>query len=356
VLVLAAAGLLLAVGVAPGGGTRADAQVPGPQVATLAGSGEDGVQDGPGRTAQFAAPVGIAVDGAGAAYVVDGDRVRRVSPTGEVLTVAGAEEPGFADGPAAAARFSGPRGIAVDRGGTAYIADTGNHRIRTLSPQGVVATLAGSGAPGLADGPGGQAQFNEPHAVAVDPAGVVYVLDTLNYRIRRIGSGGVVSTLAGGGDTGPDSGGYADGPGGTARFAFATGLAVDVASTVYVADTYNARIRAVSADGAVRTVAGSGEDGAADGPADVAQFSDPAAVAVDGFGTLYVADLNNRIRAIAADGAVRTVAGTGEGGFADGPGGAAQFDEPRGVAVDAAGVVYIADTGNRRIRRLSPST
>lgn len=337
-------------------GSRGDAagQASSAQVITLAGSGEAGVVDGASGTAQFAQPVGIAADSAGIVYVVDADRIRRVTPTGEVLTIAGSEEPGFADGPAATARFRSPKGIAVDRAGTLYIADRGNHRIRTLSPQGVVATLAGTGTPGFADGPGDQAQFNEPHDVAIDGAGTVYVLDTFNYRVRRISPEGVVSTLAGGGDMGPDNGDYADGPATDARFSYATGLTVDAAGTVYVADSYNARIRAVSPNGDVRTVAGSGEDGGADGPAALAQFSDPTGVAVDGAGNLYVVDKSNRIRRIAAGGDVTTVAGSGVQGFADGPAEAAQFDQPAGVAVDAAGAVYIADTGNRRIRILLP--
>jgi sugar lactone lactonase YvrE len=346
--------LLLAYAVAGSGGPTA-AQPVGPQVTTLAGSGATGVVDGPAATAQFDYPVGLAVDGAGVAYVVDGNRIRRVSPSGAVLSLAGGEEAGFVDGPAADARFSSPRGIAVDQAGTLYIADRDNHRIRTLSPQGLVATLAGSGTPGFADGPGKQAQFNEPHDVAVDAAGTVYVLDTFNYRIRRISLAGVVSTLAGGGEVGPDQGDFADGPAAVARFAFATGIAVDAAGTVYVADTYNARIRAVAPSGEVRTVAGTGEDGGADGPADQAQFSDPAALAVDGMGQLYVVDKSNRLRLISPTGQVTTLAGSGARGFADGPAGAAQFDEPAGVAVGATGTVYIADTGNRRIRLLLPA-
>lgn len=330
------------------------AQVPGAQVATLAGSGEVGMADGPGATARFAYPAGIAVDEAGVAYVADEDGIRRVSPTGEVRTLAGTGEPGFVDGPTAAARFRRPQGVAVDRAGILYIADTGNHRIRTLSPQGVVRTLAGTGVPGYADGPGDQAQFNEPYAVAVDADGTVYVLDTLNYRVRRISLEGDVTTFAGGGEVGPDQGGYADGSAAIARFAYATGLAIDAAGTVYVADTYNARIRAVAPTGEVRTVAGSGEDGDADGPANRAQFSDPAAIAVDGSGTLYVVDKTQRLRQITPDGRVTTLAGSGQQGFADGPAELAQFDEPHGVAVGTDGRVYIADTGNRRIRLLLP--
>jgi sugar lactone lactonase YvrE len=340
---------------ARGAGTSVDAHAAGTRVETLAGGDEPGDADGQGMVARFNSPAGIAVDGAGVAFVVDGNRVRRVSLTGEVLTIAGSVEPGFADGPAATARFNGPQGIAVDTSGTLYVADSGNHRIRVLSPQGDVMTLAGSGSPGLADGPGAQAQFNSPYDVAVDRAGTVYVADTLNYRIRRIAPDGTVTTLAGGGPVGEGEGDYADGPGDAARFAFATGIAVDEAGTVYVADTYNARIRAISPAGEVTTIAGSGEDGGTDGPAALARFSDPAAVAVDGSGTLYVVDKSNRIRMIAAGGDVSTLAGGGEQGFADGPAATSEFNAPEGVAVGANGDVYIADAGNYRIRVVTGS-
>jgi sugar lactone lactonase YvrE len=346
--------VLLAATWSSGSSVRATAALQGAQVMTLAGSGEVGFSDGTGGSARFAYPAGIAVDAAGVAYVVDGNRIRRVSATGDVRTLAGTEEAGFADGPAAAARFDSPQGIAVDATGTLYIADRSNHRIRTLSPRGVVATLAGSGTPGLADGPGDTAQFNEPYDVAVDTAGVVYVADALNHRIRRINPQGVVTTLAGGADAGEDAGGYADGPATVARFSYPTGLAVDATGIVYVADTYNARIRAVSPQGVVRTVAGPGEDGGVDGPAALASFSDPAAIAVAGSGNLYVLDKSNRVRLISTRGEVTSLAGSGEQGFADGFAETAQFDQASGIAVSAAGTVYVADTGNLRIRIVLP--
>jgi sugar lactone lactonase YvrE len=347
--------VLVAAGGAAGRWTLTAAQAPSAQVMTLAGSGEAGTDDGPATAARFGYPAGIAVDEAGAVYVADEDDIRRVSPTGEVSTLAGTGAPGYADGPAATAQFRGPQGIAVDRAGMVYIADTGNHRIRTLSPQGVVGTLAGTGAPGYVDGPGGQAQFNGPHDIAVGADGTVYVLDTFNYRVRRISPDGTVSTMAGGGEVGPDQGDYVDGPATVARFTYATGIAVDASGTVYVADSYNARIRAVSPTGEVWTIAGSGGDGVEDGPAQLAQFSDPAALAVDGSGTLYVVDESNRVRRITPDGQVTTLAGSGAQGFADGPAELAQFDMPQGIAVGIDGRVYVADTGNLRIRLVQPA-
>lgn len=321
------------------------------QVMTLAGSGGDGGADGQGVTAQLSDPAGIAVDRAGTVYFVDGARIRRVSPGGEVITLAGSVETGFVNGVAISARFNTPRGIAVDRGGTLYIADQYNHSIRTLSPDGVVRTLAGTGAEGYADGPGSAAQFNLPHGVAVGADGTVYVADTGNNRIRKISAAGVVSTLAGGGT---DSN-VLDGPGAQAQFANPNGVAVDSAGTVYVADSYNARIRAISREGVVRTLAGSGEDGSEDGPVATAQFSDPVSVAVDAAGNVYVLDMSERVRQVTADGQVRTLAGAGAAGYADGPGAEARFNGPVGIAVAEDGRVYIADTGNRRIRVVVPA-
>lgn len=350
---LALAGLLMVLTVLAVGGFRplVGAQSPDRIVVTLAGSDEDGPGDGTGATARFAAPSGITLDRASVAYVVDGNRIRRISPTGDVTTIAGTDEPGFADGPLMAARFDTPLGIAVDGAGTLYIADTANHRIRTISPAGIVTTLAGSGLPGSADGAGAGAQFNAPYDVAVDAAGMVYVADALNHRIRRISPEGVVTTLAGDPASEPESG-YVDGPGAVARFSFPNGIAIDAAGTLYVADTYNARIRAISPSGEVRTVAGSGEDGDLDGPAVAARFADPAAIAVASDGALYVVDKSHRVRLISPDGLVSTLAGSGAPGFAGGPAATAQFDYPEGLAVNDAGAVYIADTGNRRIRLL----
>jgi sugar lactone lactonase YvrE len=316
-------------------------------VTTLAGTSSAGLRDGPGDRAEFPGPVDVAVDNAGMVYVVDATWIRRISPAGVVTTLAGSEKEGFVDGPSASARFDNPRGIAVDGAGTLYIADGNNHRIRTISPDGLVRTLAGNGTPGFADGPGGQAQFNYPSDVAVDAAGIVFVADALNNRIRRIARDSTVTTLAGDG-----AGKDLDAPGQPALFSFPRGVAVDVDGTVYVADSYNARIRAISPSGDVRTVAGSSENNDADGPAKEASFRDPFALAVDRSGNLYVLDKSSRVRLITSDGKVTTLAGSADTGAENGAGNDAQFDQPMGIAVGADGKVYIADTENHKIRLL----
>ena len=223
--------------------TASIASADGSVVSTLAGSGVPGFADGPGATAQFRNPVGVAVDAAGNVYVADhsNSRIRKVSPAGVVSTLAGSGLYGFSDGPGATAQFGGPTGVAVDAAGNVYVADLGNQRIRKVSPAGVVSTLAGSGVSGFADGPGATAQFNLPLGVAVDSAGNVYVADGINQRIRKVSPAGVVSTLAGSGVFG-----FADGPGATAQFWGPTGVAVDSAGNVYVAEGGNQRIRKVS--------------------------------------------------------------------------------------------------------------
>jgi sugar lactone lactonase YvrE len=314
-------------------------------VTTFVGS-TFGSTDGVATAAQFYYPYGVAVDAAGSVYVADtsNHRIRKITPAGAVSTLAGSTQ-GFASGVGAAAQFNSPYGVAVDAAGNVYVADNSNHRIRKISPTGVVSTLAGSTS-GYADGTGTVAQFNFPSGVAVDAAGNVYVADTSNHRIRKITSAGAVTTLAG------STSGYADGTGTVAQFNTPRGVAVDAAGNVYVADTVNHRIRKITPAGAVTTLAGS-TSGYADGTGTVAQFNSPYGVAVDAAGNVYVADTSNRrIRKITSAGAVTTLAGS-TFGFGDGVGAAAQFNTPRGVAVDAAGNVYVADTNNYRIRKIN---
>lgn len=273
--------------------------------------------------------------------------------TGTTL-VAGAGEKGFADGPAAGAKFAVPYDIATDAAGNAYVADSDNHRIRKIAPDGTVSTVAGTGEPGFADGPAATAQFNASSGVAVGPDGSLYVADYGNNRIRKItfdGQGGAtVSTLAG--NAAP---GFADGQGVLARFAAPSDLTVDAQGVVFVADTDNNRVRRIAPDGAVTTIAGSGTEGMADGEALEAQLSTPSDVAVDSRGRVFVADTGNHAIRVLRDGRLVTLAGNGHDGFADGQGATARFNTPYGIAVGPGGALYVADSSNNSVRIVTPA-
>jgi prepilin-type N-terminal cleavage/methylation domain-containing protein len=301
-----------------------------------------GTNNGVAYTASTASPtpsVGVCPGDLGPGTTING---------GVSTTLAGSGTAGFVDGTGTSAQFNNPNGITVDSSGIIYIADFSNHRIRKITAGGTVSTLAGSGGTGFADGTGTSAVFNYPHGVAVDTSGNVYVADQSNQRIRKITAGGVVTTLAGSGGQG-----FADGTGTSAAFNYPAGITVDASGNVYVADTNNYRIRKITSSGVVTTLAGSGVSGFADGTGIAAQFFNPTGVAVDSSGNVYVADAqNNRIRKITSSGVVTTLAGSGAAGFADGTGTAAQFNSPGGVAVDALGTVYVADLSNQRIRKI----
>ena len=298
----------------------------------------------------FTYPSGMAVDIAGNVYVADegNHRIRKITAAGEVSTLAGSGTAGFSNAVGTTAQFDSPGGVAVDAAGNVYVADSGNHRIRKITAAGVVSTLAGSGVASFLDGTGAASRFDSPRGVAVDAAGNVYVADTVNNRIRKITAGGVVTTLAGSAVAG-----FLDGTGAAAQFFNPSGVAVDAAGNVYVADTLNNRIRKITAGAVVTTVAGSGVGGFADGTGAAAQFFNPVGVAVDAAGNVYVADrFNNRMRKITGVGVVSTLAGSIPG-YLDGPGSAALFLSPSGVAVDAAGNLYVADTTNHFIRQIN---
>lgn len=326
-------------------------------VTTLAGGwGKTGSDDGLGGEARFSSPSGIATDRSGNVYVADtaNHAIRKISPSGLTTTLAGsAAEAGSSDGVGSAARFDEPHGVAVDASGNVYVADY-NHTIRKISPEGVVTTLAGlAGTSGSSDGIGVVARFRNPSGVAVDGAGNVYVADTFNETIRKIDSGGLVSTLAG--LAGSDSGSV-DGVREQARFSIPAAIAADAAGNVYVADTFNSTIRAIDRDGKVRTLAGqAAAAGISDGIGSAARFQKPYAVALDAAENVYIADtFNHAIRKITIDGLVTTLAGqAGFSGSNDGFGGSFYF--PAGLAVDASGNVYVSDDGNHTIRKISSS-
>lgn len=308
---------------------------PGGIVSTVAGNDSGGFLDGPGTVARFARPDGVAVDGSGNVYVADmfNHAIRKVTPAGVVSTLAGNGIAGSADGTGTVAQFSYPEAVAVDGVGNIYVVDL-NSGVRKVTPGGVVSTLA-SGVRGS--------------GVAVDGGGTVYVAETYNNRILKITLGSVITTLAGSGTPG-----FADGTGAAAKFSSPNGLAMDVAGNLYVADERNYRIRKISPTGVVSTLAGSGLQGHADGAGAVAQFWEPQGVDVDAAGSVYVADWRgNRIRKITPTGEVSTLAGTGPGGLVEGPAAVAQLDGPTGVAVDALGNLYVSDWYNNRIRKVT---
>ena len=321
-------------------------------VSTLAGSGSLGSTDGTGTASSFARPSGVAVDSAGNLYVADSsnNKIRKISPAGVVSTVAGTGAVGSTDGTGTAASFFFPNGVASDGVGNLYVADSANNKIRKITPTGEVSTLAGTGARGRDDGPGTAASFNYPQGVAVDSAGNVYVADMNNSIIRKITPAGEVSTLAGNGAIGS-----VDGTGTAASFFFPNGVALDSAGNVYVADTGNEKIRKITPVGLVSSLAGTATIiGSADGTGTAASFNYPMHIATDSAGNVYVGDsANQKIRKITSTGVVSTLAGTGAIGATDGAGNVASFNYPHGIAVDTAGNVYVGDSSNNRIRKIA---
>jgi sugar lactone lactonase YvrE len=326
-------------------------------IGLLAGAlGGSGFSDGQGVAARFNEPFGMATDAAGNVYVADlyNQTIRKITPTGLVSTLAGlAGQGGSTDGTGSGALFQGPAGLATDTAGNVYVADSGNYTIRKITPAGVVSTIAGvAGQIGSADGTGSAARFNFPYSIAIDSAGNLYVADTSNQTIRMITPAGAVSTLAGlAGKTGT-----ADGTGGTARFGYPQGVATDSAGNVYVADTTNDTIRKITSAGVVTTVAGSAaQSGTTDGTGSAARFTSPMGLAIDSADNIYVADGGaSTIRKITPAGVVTTLAGmAGKSGSADGVGSAAQFNYPEGIALDATGSLYVADTTSNTIRKIS---
>jgi uncharacterized protein (TIGR03437 family) len=328
-------------------------KVSGGVITTVAGGGSSGLGDnGPATSAQLYMPTGVAVDSAGNLYIADAInyRVRKVT-NGVIATVAGNGTQGFSgdNGPAASAQLSGPTGIAADSAGNLYIADSGN--IRKVS-NGVIATVAGNGTQGFSgdNGPATSAQLYLPWGVAVDPAGNLYIADTYNSRIRKV-TNGVITTVAG---NGTQSFSGDNGPATSARLYGSHAVAAGPDGSVYIADSSNNRIRKV-ANSVITTVAGTGTAGFSgdNGPAISAQLTDPEGVAVDSAGNLYIADTGySRVRKV-ANGVITTVAGGGATLGDNGPATSAQLYSPKGVAVDSAGNLYIADTYNQRIRKVS---
>jgi len=352
-------------------------------ITTVAGNGQASYSGdgGPATAASLNDPTGVAVDAAGNLYIADhlNNRVRRVAPGGIVTTVAGNGDSGYSGdgGPATAASLYQPWGVAVDAAGNLYIADTRHNRVRKVTPGGTITTVAGGGAWSSSLGDGGPATaawLRSPSGVAVDAAGNLYIADRDNYLIRKVAPAGTITTVAGGGKRdryGNVLSGYSGdgGPATAASLDDPNSAAVDAAGNLYIGDGGNYRVRKVNSAGIITTVAGSGSprcsgDG---GPATVALLYYPGAVALDAAGNLYIADeSNNRVRKVTPAGIITTVAGNGNYGYSGdgGPATAASVGSPQGVAVDATGNLYIAENINRyydassnshRIRKVTPA-
>jgi alpha-tubulin suppressor-like RCC1 family protein len=326
-------------------------------VTTFAGSGIAASADGTGTAASFFNPTSIAVDASGTIYVADqlNHKIRKITPSGVVTTFAGSGTSGSSDGTGTAASFDSPLGIALDASGNLYVADYYNNKIRKITPSGVVTTFAGSGTAGNADGTGTAASFNRPAALTVDVSGTIYVADYLNNKIRKITPSGVVTTFAGSGVAGS-----LDGTGTAASFSSPSGIAVDASGNVFVADKDNSTIRKITASGVVTTFAGSpGITGSVDGVGNSARFQGAVGLCVDAGGNIYVADTyNHQIRKITSTGIVSTFAGVGAQGNADGQANTSAFRFPYHVMVNQLGDILVADAANNKIRKIiqTPAT
>jgi hypothetical protein len=320
-------------------------------VTTFAGSSA-GFTDGTGTSSQFTRPTGIVKDASGNFFVADRDnhRIRKITPAGVVTTLAGNGTTGFIDGTGTAARFNQPYSITIDASNNLYVGDRINHAIRKITPAGVVTTLAGDGTPGMVNGTGNGAKFNEPLGIAADAAGNIFVADYINNLIRKVTQAGVVTTFAG-----TTTGGFLDGTGTAAAFNNPFGLAFDAGGNLFVGDYHNHSIRKVTPAGVVTTIAGNGTSGATDGTGTAARFNLPAGLQVDGSGNIYVCDVQNHtIRKVTSAGVVTTFAGAaGISGNTDGIGNAALFFNPIGACGDfSQNTLYIADFENHRIRKI----
>jgi len=318
---------------------------------------------GPAAQASLNVPMHVIFDSAGNLYVADSgnNRVRKIDPSGVITTVAGTSVRGFAGdgGSAVEARLNMPVALALGADGTLFIADSGNNRVRAVDPQSRIRTVAGGG---IGDGGDPrQAVLNLPYGVAVDAQGHLYIADTHHHRIRRViwsQESPRIETIAGTGVSGFNGD---ERPAVEAQLNFPRGLAVDALGNLYVADTFNHRVRKITPEGMITTVAGTGRAGfSGDGDLAVrAELRFPLAVAVDVEGRLYIADAgNNRVRRVDRDGTITTIAGTGKRGFEgdDGPAVAAALDTPAALAFDKDGHLLIADMGNHRLRRVDLSS
>lgn len=321
------------------------------KVSTLSGSGETGNVDGSATTAQYNQPDGVTVTATGDVFMTDlgNHEVRYIAPDGAATTIAGTGVAGYVDGPAEAAQFNDPDGITTDSAGNIYVADSGNNVIRKITPEGEVSTFAGTGAAGNVDGAGTEAQFNKPTGITADSSDNLYVADESNNVVRKITPAGEVTTIAG-----TSAPGFQDGAAAEAQFNAPHGIAIDASNNLYVTDQGNERVREISAEGEVTTIAGNGTAGYSDGPATASMIDTPHGVTVDSStGEVFFADEeNNMVREVSSTGQVSTVAGTGEASFEDGDADKAKFKNPRGLALGLHKELLVCDFENNRIRKI----
>jgi sugar lactone lactonase YvrE len=334
-------------------------------IMTVAGNGAYGYSGdaGPATAAQVYDPWGVAVDSAGNVYIADqlNNRVRKLAADGTISTLAGKGSAGYSGdgGAASSAELYHPCGVAVDSAGNVYIADTANEVVRKVTTGGTISTVAGMAHTAAYAGDGGaatSASLNKPTGVALDAAGNLYIADSFNHCIRMVATSGTITTVAGNSFSGSEGDG---GPATSASLNTPQGVAVDGAGNLYIADTANSLVRKVAPDGTITTLAGQILNGYSGdgGPAASAMLNRPKTVLPDAAGSLYIADtFNSRIRVVTPDGTITTVAGNGIfGDWGDGgPATSAQLRFPSGLALDAAGNLYVADTQNNRVRLLVP--
>jgi hypothetical protein len=327
---------------------------------TLAGSGRHGFSGGTATSALIDGVSAIAVNSQGTVYLADSwnNRIRVIQSDGMVSTVAGTGEAGFSGdgGPALSAKLNCPRGLAIDVQGNLYVSDTANSRIRKITATGIITTIAGTGVDGFSgdDGAAASAKLNSPRGLALDAGGNLYIADAFNFRIRKINTQGKINTIAGMGAFGQSGDG---GPATQATIGFIQSLTVDSGGNLYFADVYNHCIRKVSANGNISTIAGGGFGAGNDGELAInAHFRFPQGIAVDALGNVFVADSeNHRLWVIGTDGYLHALAGTGAAGFSgDGSfASAAQLNGPSALALDSAGRLLISDQRNYRVRHVS---
>ena len=341
-------------------------QTPG-NIQTIAGAGAPAFSGdgGPAIAASLNVAVDVSVDGNGNLYIADqyNNRIREITPDGTITTIAGTGAPGFSGdgGPATAAQLNTPTGVYADAFGNIFIGDPGNQRIRKIDPSGIITTVAGNGNKGYSGdgGPATSASMYNASRTTIDPSGNLLIADQSNHRIRIVSPDGTISTFAGNGVGTPATGAFSGdgGPATSASLNNPTAITVDSSGVVYFADQFNQRIRKVTPDGIITTIAGAGSPGFSGdgGAATAASLNYPGGLAVDSAGNVYVNDdLNYRTRRIDANGTITTIAGSGLTGFAGdgGPAINAALNGNFGIAIDALGNIYIADSINNRIREI----